>query len=312
MPEVENFDEIWLQPPSSGLSSCSSFSSVLSFGTPWAGQVPNGEYVSGTIVNQEQAVLMASHPEHLRHGRYVVRLWRTSYAQLFCLEFFTGEAHNGQLLGIFASHDLPFIGMSRFDRLLSINGVEPRNVQECCSMMKQLLSLVLVLQSKSRQSMEPVPQPKMESLPPLNMMLLTIRKETLENDSDFTLTIRRPSPKLKLDLPFSKSLSESKGHRVLLATCDMPQLEILAGDQLLSVNGIHLPSRKTLGRCLDTVLVMDLKLRRNPGMGKPPPSEQLGTYQQPPEEQSAPPTVTTTEIEEVCMPNLGCCTVDPR
>jgi len=285
------------QTANSGLSSGPS-ASAFSCEALGPCQAPNCDHVNGTISdvvntidqvdssnNQEQPVLMASHPGRLRHGRYVVRLWRTSYAHLFCLEFFTAVARNGQLSGIFVSHDLPFIGMSRGDRLLSINGMEPSTIQECCSMLKPLLSLVLVLQSKCRQSMEPVPKPKMECLPPLDMELLTIKKRALEGDSDFTLTIRRWSPTLKLDLPFRNSLSQSKDHEVQLATCDMPQLEVLAGDRLLSVNGTHLPSRKTLGRCLDTAIVIHLTLRRNPGLGRPPPSKQLGTYHWPHEAQ---------------------------
>jgi len=251
--------------------------------------------------------VMASHPEHLRHGRYVVQLSRASLAQLFCLEFFAAQTRDEQLAGIFASHDLPFLGMSRWDRLLSVNGYELRSSQECCNMMKELLSVVLVLQSKNRPSTEPVPQPKMESLPPLDMMLLTITKEILENDTEFMLTIRRRSPKLKLDLPFNKSLSKSKDHGALLAACDMPQLEILAGDKLLSVNGVRSPSEKTLQQFVDTAIVMDLTLRRSPGMGRPPPSKQLGTYLQPYEAQAA----AHAGVEEVCAPHVVCCTPVP-
>merc|ERR1711933_432451 len=115
-------------------------SSVASFDTSWPGEAPNCDHA--VTINQsvkrlvdkrdngEQAVLMASHPEHLHHGRYVVKLWRTSFAQRFGLEFFTAEARNGLRSGIFVSHDLPFIGMSRCDRLLSINGEEPMSVQQ--------------------------------------------------------------------------------------------------------------------------------------------------------------------------------------
>lgn len=190
------------------------------------------------------------------------------------------------------------------------------SVQQVGSMMKPLLLLVLVLQSKSRYSTELVPKPQIDCLPPLDITLLTIKKEILENDSEFTLTIRRRSPKLKLDLPFNEPLSKSKNHRALLSTCDMPQLEILAGDQLLYVNGIRSPKWKTLRRYLDTAFVVDLTLRRNPGMGRPPPSEQLGTYQQPPEEQPAAPTedreVVGEVVGEVCAPHPFWCTSDSR
>merc|ERR1719195_2282956 len=150
VPGIDKRDFTSSQTSSTGLPSGPSLSSAGSFDTSGTGQAPSCDravtvnqsvkrLVEGNI-NQEQAVLMASHPEHLHHGRYLVRLWRTSFSQLFGLEFFTAEARNGLRSGIFVSHDLPVIGMSRCDRLLSINGEEPRSVQQACSMMKQLLS----------------------------------------------------------------------------------------------------------------------------------------------------------------------------
>lgn len=323
MPDAEKRTLTQSWTASTGLPSGPSLSSAFSFDNAMQCQSPSlrdhvGHNCSQPCKSersklvgsgsQEQAVLMASQPEHLRNGRYVVKLWRASLAQAFCLEFFTAASRDGQLSGIFASHDLPYLGISRWDTLLSINGVEPRTVEECRNMLRQLRSLVLTFQSKIRLSLEPVPKPKMESLPPLDVMLLTIRKDTSRGNSEFTLTIKRRSPKLQVDLQFSKSPSKSKDQGALLASRDMPQLEILAGDQLLSVNGIQSPNSKTLKQFLEVEMVMNLTLRRSSGKGKPPPSVQLGTYRTPDEELSD----SNLVVEEVCTQNFGCCATEPQ
>lgn len=246
---------------------------------------PYGKQSRGDdVMVREQAILRASLPTDIggRWGHYVIAFTRTTMKQAFGLEFFTAENRDRTLSGIFVAKDMPHLGMNRWDKLRSINGIEPKTGQECVSMLKLELMLVLVLQSRGKQSTEPVQTPDMQLLPPRDQRLLTIKKEILEhNASEFKLKISRCSPQLSLDLPFKAEPSKSGSHGPLLATRDMPHLEILAGDQLLSLNGIRSLSQKVLADTLNGAQTLDFTLRRDAGVGKPPPSKQLGTYEEP-------------------------------
>jgi len=261
------------------------------------------------VIADEQAILKASVPTQIggRHGRYMVVLVRTIVSQAFGLEFVAAETRDKRLSGIFVSDDNPHLGMSRWDRLLSINGAEPMSVQDCQAMLKQQLLIALVLQSKSKQSTEPLPKPDMQSLPLQDQRLLTIKKEMLQNNaSDFKLMIARRSPKVIVDLPFDAAPSKSKEQGLLFATRDMPHLEILAGDQLLSLNGIRSWGQKALRRIMDTSCTIELRLRRDVARGKPGPSEQLGIYEDP----NCECFRDKTAVSEVCARNYICCAPD--
>lgn len=236
------------------------------------------------VMVNEQAILKASLPAGIggRYGRYVIALARTTLKQAFGLEFFTAETRERTLSGIFVSNDMPHLGIGRWDKLLSVNGTEPKTAQECQARLKQELLLVLVLQSRNSTATEPVQKPDMKSLPLRDQNLLTIKKDLLEGTaSDFKLRISRRSPTLSLDLPFVAKSSKSENQGPLLATRDMPHLEILAGDQLLSLNGIRSLAPKVLAHIMNSAHALDLRLRRHVAVGKPPPSEQLGTYEEP-------------------------------
>jgi len=269
-----------------GCTNCSdtsvyTVSTGLSYGPLFTSQ---GKQFRGDVMVHEQAILKASLPAYIGglYGRYVIALTRTTLKQAFGLEFCTAETRDRKLSGIFVSNDIPYLGMSRWDRLLSINGIKPKSVQECLAMLNLELLLVLVLESRGKQSTEPVHKPDMKSLPLRDQRLLTIKKEMLEdNASDFQLRITRRSPKLRLDLPFDAKPSKSNNHGPLLATCDMPHLEILAGDELLSVNGMRSLTQTILAHIMNTASALDLRLSRTIGAGKPAPSEQLGTYEEP-------------------------------
>jgi len=194
-----------------------------------------------------------------------VKLARVSTQQAFGVEFFAAEMrHGGRLSAIFVSDDFPCHGMGRWDRLLSINGVQLRSVAACNMMLQKQLSLVLVLQSKSKQSNEPVPRPDMQWQPSLDNSLIVVRKDALENESEFMLSIERRSPQLRLDLPFSPVSSESKDQSSLLAEETVQHLHVNIGDQLLAVNGSYFPTEKFLRWVLDTATSVQLKLRRDP------------------------------------------------
>jgi len=211
--------------------------------------------------------MKASQPVRIggNEGRYVVKLVRVSAQQSFGLEFFKAEIRDvGQLSAIFVSEDFPCHGMSRWDRLLSINGVELRSVADCNMMLQQQLSLVLVLQSKSKQSSEPVPRPDLQWQPALFHRLITIRKDVFENESEFMLLIERLSPQLRLDLHFSAEPSKSTGQSSLIASHDAEHLHVNIGDQLLSINGVCFPNDGILCQILDTAISMQLKMRRDP------------------------------------------------
>jgi len=228
---------------------------------------------------QELLLLKTSQPARLGGypGCYVVKLVRTSLDQLFYLDLFAATKRDGQLSAIFASDDLPYVGISRWDRLLSINGVEPKSVEECCIMVKHLLSLVLVLQFKGARWMGPVPRPIMALVPPADRWLLTVTKDILTNHSDFVLIIKRQSPKLRVDLPVGalpNSMDLDRGP--LFVARDLPHLHVLAGDEFLAVNGCRSPCRTMLCEILDTALTLELTLRRGTRMARPPPLEQLG------------------------------------
>jgi len=238
--------------------------------------LPSGPSFGQVESSEEQVILQASQPAYLggHPGCYLVRLVRASLKVSFGLELITAKTRDGQLAAIFVSDDLPFVGMSRWDRVLSINGWEPTSVEECGNIVERLLSIVLVLQSKGKQPVESVPRPVMELLPPADQRLLTIKKQMLTNESEFMLMIRRRSPKQSLGLSFDASLTPNEQGE-LVVTCDMLHLDVIAGDLLVSANGFRSPSKKVLCEILDTAIVIELTLRRHSSMSRPSPSEQF-------------------------------------
>lgn len=231
--------------------------------------LPKPKPLELTLLKVSQPALLGGHP-----GHYVVKLVRTSLNQLFCLGLMAATTRDGRISAMFVSDDFPYFGISRWDRLLSINGVQPRSVEDCHIMVKNLLSLVLVLQFRSAQSVRPVPKPMMEFLPPADQWLLTIKQEMSENGSDFLLTIKRRSSKLKLDLPFG-ALPNSTDLGPWFVTCDKPHLQVFAGDQFISVNGCSSLCWMDLCQILDTALTLEVTLRRDSRLGRPLPLEQL-------------------------------------
>jgi len=232
---------------------------------------------SGTVDSgEEQVMLRVSQPAQLigYPGCYAVRLVRASLTLSFGLELFTAKTRHGKLNAIFVSDDLPFVGMRRWDRLLSINGWETMSIEECSNMVENRLSIVLVLQSKGKQPVESVPRHAMELLPPADQRLLTIKKEMLTKESEFMLMIRRRSPKQRLGLSFDASLtSNDRGEQVV--TCDMLHLQVLAGDLLLSANGFRSPSKKVLCEILDTAIAIELIFKRDSSLSRLSPSEPI-------------------------------------
>jgi len=232
----------------------------------------------------DRVILKASHPANITGtvGRYAVTLVRTSLKQCFSLEFLMAETRDGRLSEVLLSDNFPHLGMSRWDRVLSLNGVEPNTAKEFCSMLNQQLSVVLLLESKSRPSCEPVHRPKLELLPAVDQGLITIRREALENDSDFMLTIARKSPNLRFDLPLASAPAKCKDRRALLVADDMPHLGVRAGDELLSVNGVHSPSQEVICKIFDTVIAIQIVFRTDPGIGRPSPCLGSRKWQQEP------------------------------
>jgi len=238
--------------------------------------LPSGPSFGQVESSEEQVILQASQPAYLggHPGCYLVRLVRASLKVSFGLELITAKTRDGQLAAIFVSDDLPFVGMRRWDRLLSINGWETMSIEECSNMVENRLSIVLVLQSKGKQPVESVPRPAMELLPPADQRLLTIKKEMLTKESEFMLMIRRRSPKQRLGLSFDASLtSNDRGEQVV--TCDMLHLQVLAGDLLLSANGFRSPSKKVLCEILDTAIAIELIFKRDSSLSRLSPSEPI-------------------------------------
>jgi len=231
--------------------------------------IPTHSNPSLKLDDEGQVILRASERTLIGgdEGRYVVKLVRTSVQQSFGLEFLTAEMRDdGRLSAIFLSDDYPCHGMNRWDRVLSINGVEIRSAADCNQMLQLQLSIVLVLQTKGKQSSQPVPRPDMKWEPPLDYTLITITKVELENDSEFMLWIERRSPLLRLDLQFSAVLSKSVDQPSLFASQDAPHLHVKTGDQLLSVNGVCFPNEVLCG-ILNTEISLQLKLRRKSRRG---------------------------------------------
>lgn len=79
-------------------------------------------------------------------GEFRLSLHRASLSQRFGLSFTAEHPRGSNARPVIAiKEDMPHIGLDSGDRLVSINGVAPRSVSECCTILEKSMTVSLVL-----------------------------------------------------------------------------------------------------------------------------------------------------------------------
>lgn len=245
----------------SGVSGCSSdmSSCIASVGHPDLHQ-DDGEL----------PLVMSSAPKQVGpvKGRYALRVLRASFKQPYGLTFDVAETTDGHLCAIMVTEDLPHMGIKRWDALLTVNGVKPQNIDQCRSIMQDVLSIVLVLQAEGTQSFGmPLPNPSVVSraLAEVDRLLLWVTKAcvTNANSGEFKLALHRLSTKQKFGLAFDLSHSQKGGrYPIILVPRDLPHLALCRNDSVRLINGVRPRNREEVVRVLETATTVELTIRR--------------------------------------------------
>lgn len=202
-------------------------------------------------------------------GRYVLRVIRASLKQPYGITFDANEARGGMLSVISVAEDLPHLGIRKWDELLSVNGAQPRSIQECRGMLQEALSIVLVLQRRGVNSQAPPPKPHIAvaSLAAVDRILLSVSKAVVSDPrrGEFKMSIHRNSLKQKFGLAFEAVLSKTRVQELsILISEDLPHLALIRNDRLYIINGIRPRSRKVCAQILNSAMTVNLTFRRDP------------------------------------------------
>lgn len=203
-------------------------------------------------------------------GRYAVRIMRASFQQPYGLTFDVAETADGHLWTIMATEDLLHMGIKRWDELLTVNGVKPKNVDQCRSIMQDVLCIVLVLQEEGTQSFGmPPPNPSVVSRAlaevDVDRRLLWVTKACVTNVDfgEFKLALHRISTKQKFGLAFDLTHSQNgRQDPIILVRRDMPHLALCSNDSVCLINGVRPRNREEVVRVLETATTVELTIRR--------------------------------------------------
>jgi len=198
-------------------------------------------------------------------GRYVMRVVRASLKQAFGITFDVAESISSST-ALMVSEDLPHLGIRKGDELLSVNGSEPKSINEVRRVLQSSLSIVLVMQRRGVNCQVPPPKYKMalDALEPMDRLLLSATKVRITDlkRSEFKLSVHRNSQKQKFGLAFDASLSKSTTQELaILVSEDMPHLALARNDKLHMINNIRPRNRKVCAQILNSAMQVDLTFR---------------------------------------------------
>jgi len=222
-----------------------------------------------TVIRRLQ-VVMCSLPGKLSQGSYVIRLVRASLKQEFGLAFDIAETRDGRLEAIVVSQDLPHLGFKKSDRLQSINGLVPSNLLQCRTLLQEAYSIVLVMQPWNPKASELQSTIKkhtvMAAVRAVDQPLIWLSHAVVTDPrrGEFKIGLHRSSSAMPFSMPNWSQKTEAP-----LAE-DFPHLAVLAGDRLVSVNGVRTFRRKLCQKLLATAMSVDLVFRRDPNTQAPP------------------------------------------
>jgi len=215
------------------------------------------------------ALLQSSQPAQVGtiKGRYVLRVVRASLKQAFGITFDVSDA--GSSTALMVSEDLPHLGIRKGDQLLSVNGSEPKSINEVRRALQSSLSIVLVMQRRGVHCQVPPPKYKLatSALEPMDRLLLSASKVRITDQKrgEFKLSVHRNSQKQKFGLAFDATLSKSKSQDLsILVSEDLPHLALSRNDRLYIINGIRPRNRKVCAQILNTAMTVNLTFRRDP------------------------------------------------
>jgi len=209
-------------------------------------------------------------------GRYRIRIWRKSKRQPFGIQF---SSSNGM---IEIAEDLPHLGLRQFDEVINVNGMRARTVEECLGVLRDAALLDMILQHTELDGIATTVgegfggggcwpsagscKPKRSTPPspanlPLRTLLSCSRPQVLgEARREFELVIERKSLKQRFGVNFSAE--KLQGSLMIRIAEDQPHLGLLAGDLLLSVNGVAMQNSLECQRLLEKSMIISLRLRR--------------------------------------------------
>jgi len=203
-----------------------------------------------------------------------MRMLRASLKQPYGLAFDVAETADGDLCTILATEDLPHLGIKRWDELLTVNGVKPRNIDQCRSIMQDVFSLVLVLQPKGTQTFgmpPPKPQVVSRALAGVDRLQLCVTKAyaTDADVGEFKVALHRISRQQKFGLALDV-MQPKRGLQIptILVSRDLPHLAMCRNDCVRLINGARPRSKEEVARILDKATSVELTIRRTPPLDR--------------------------------------------
>jgi len=191
---------------------------------------------------------------------YFVRLRRASLKQRYGVAFDAAETRDRRLSTINIAEDLPHLGITKGDAVVSLNRAVPGSVSECREILEQAMTIDLVLQRKQPSRS----QPKGAS----GGVLLSVTRASVTDEriGEFRLTMQRSSQRQRFGLVFEAVLPKRRGEDPIITVADdMPHLALQRADRLVSLNGVRIRSKKTCSQILGTAMRLHLVLRREHG-----------------------------------------------
>eukprot|EP00421_Protoceratium_reticulatum_P073332 CAMPEP_0168411150 /NCGR_PEP_ID=MMETSP0228-20121227/28055_1 /TAXON_ID=133427 /ORGANISM="Protoceratium reticulatum, Strain CCCM 535 (=CCMP 1889)" /LENGTH=390 /DNA_ID=CAMNT_0008424893 /DNA_START=9 /DNA_END=1182 /DNA_ORIENTATION=+ len=196
---------------------------------------------------------------------FQVRMLRASLEQSYGVSFQATSNESG-LSSVMVAEDAPHLGLCEADRLVTINGVMPESVQECARILKSAMSIALVLERQHHRTSVASGRSSQQSADGAGtaprLLLLSTRPQVLNAErGTFRLSMVRSSLHQRFGVGFSARLGARAGSKAAAVLAqDLPHLGLLAGDQLLAINGSraahNVDFQRTLQNSRDITLVM--------------------------------------------------------